>query len=136
MVLRNDSTTAPVTIHAEGDNHVGRLEMWCNPETGQSHLRFDSYRGDALHQPGANDGARVQDPVVFVINGQRFERVFDYDTHLRVWTAEGTLDAAFLNAFSWSSRMELETPEGERITGYSMNNSGGARSALRQTCQF
>ncbi|MCB1405505.1 MAG: hypothetical protein KDK01_04395 [Rhodobacteraceae bacterium] len=136
LIQRSDDPAQPVSIHAEGDNHVGRIELWCNPETRGSALRFGAYRGDALHQPAAFEQEKTSETVAFVIDGTRFERLFEYDAAARIWTATDVLDADFLNAFSWASRMDLVNAAGEPITGYRMNGSSAAREALRRSCQF
>ena len=136
MVLRQDNTNQPVSIHAEGANHVGRIELWCDPETQASALRFDAYRGAALRQPAASTAETVTEPVIFDIDGQTFEHQFTYDPTHRLWTASGVLDAPFLNAFSWGTRLQLRNSAGDEITSYRLNGSSQAREALRRTCQF
>lgn len=108
MVLRGASPSAPVTISAEGNNHVGRIALWCDPETGTSALRFDTYFGDALRRPSAFDTQRAMETVTFLIDGQRFDRAFDSDSETRTWSARDVLDPAFLNAFSEGTRLELQ----------------------------
>ncbi|MCL4675131.1 MAG: hypothetical protein KJZ59_03680 [Pararhodobacter sp.] len=136
LVQRNDDAARPVSIHAEGDNHVGRIEFWCDPQSGASGLRFGAYRGDALRQPAVPEPVKPSETVALVIDGQRFERLFEYDAAARTWTASDALDAGFLDAFSWGSRMDLVNAAGEAITGYRMNGSSAAREALRRACQF
>lgn len=130
LILRSDNAAQPVSIHAEGANHVGRIALWCDPQTQTSTLRFDAYRGLALNP------APTPEPVTFEIDGQNFERTFLYDPAQSVWVADGALDATFLDAFSWGSRLQLRNAAGEEITSYRLNGSSRAREALRQTCQF
>lgn len=134
MVLRSDNPTQPTSIHAEGANHVGRIALWCDPQTQASNLRFDAYRGTALVQ---TLGALVtEEPVIFDIDGQAFERRFSYNAAQRAWVASEVLDAPFLDAFSWGAQLRLRNAAGDEITSYRLNGSSAAREALRQTCRF
>ena len=136
MVQRQDSPTRPVSIHAEGANHVGRIALWCDPTSQTSALRFDAYRGSALRQPAVTEAATITEPVTFLFDGQSFERSLTYDAAQRLWTATDVLDADFLNAFSWGARLQLLNAAGDEITTYRLNGSSNARESLRQTCQF
>lgn len=134
MVLRSDNVTRPVSIHAEGANHVGRIALWCDPEARTSEMRFDAYHGEALHQPITGDTAPER--VTFEIDGQSFERSFSYNAMQRFWVARDVLDAPFLDAFSWGNQLQLRNAAGDEITRYRLNGSSQAREALRRTCQF
>ncbi len=140
MVQRHDNPAQPVSIHAEGANHVGRIALWCDPTAQTSALRFDAYRGSALRQPAATpdttEAATITEPVIFEIDGQAFQRSLTYDATQRLWTATDVLDAAFLDAFSWGTRLNLRNAAGEDITGYLLSGSSSAREALRRACQF
>ncbi|WP_417589225.1 hypothetical protein [Pararhodobacter oceanensis] len=137
QVLRSDHEAHPVSIHAEGENHLGRIAIWCRPDSGESMLQFDAYRGDALHQPLAVSATASPpaDRVTLVIGEQRFERALQYDPAQRVWTARDMLDEAFLQAFAWGSRMQMLNAQGAEITSFRLNGSGAAVSALNAACQ-
>lgn len=131
MVLRNDPG---VEITAEGDNHQGRIELTCDPESPRGTLRFSLYFGDALDESALADVEPRRQTVTFVIDGQRFDRIFDYRPLDRDWVASDVLDSDLLDAFAWGSRLELLNKEGERITAYALNGSGAAREAVRRGC--
>lgn len=126
MVLNDAGTT---TITAEGDNHSGRIEVWCNAEAPAGRLRFSGYYGEALTRADS-------EAVRLVIDGQSFERRLAYQPLAREWLATGVLDSALLDAFAWGSRLELLNAAGERVTAYALNGSGAAREALRRGCRL
>ena len=124
MVLQSGQTTQ---ITAEGDNHSGRIELWCSPDAPAGHLRLSLYYGDAL-------GLSENEPVRLSIDGQNFERTLRYRPADRDWVAADVLDDEMLDAFAWGQRLELVNAAGARITAYALNGSGPARAALRRTC--
>ncbi|HPD94053.1 MAG: hypothetical protein H6900_16140 [Rhodobacter sp.] len=119
-----------VEVSAEGDNHDGRLTFWCRPDAPEGGIRFSQYFGDAL--PPGPEGK--DQPVVLVVDGQRFERVLAYEPAGRQWQVSGGLEQDFLEAFGWGTRMEVQTPSGTLVTRLGLNGSGTARSALRRAC--
>jgi hypothetical protein len=131
MVLQRDGG---VEVTAEGDNHQGRIEMLCGTDLPEGQMRFSGYFGDALEESVMAPAGAGQQPVSLVVDGQSFERMFHYRAEARDWVAEDALDASLLDAFAWGSRFEILNAAGERVTAYSLNGSGAARSALRRAC--
>ena len=131
MVRQQDGR---VEITAEGDNHQGRIELTCGPETPAGTLRFSLYFGDALDDSALAEAEPRRQTVTFAIDGQRFDRVFEYRARDRDWVAAEVLETPLLDAFAWGTRLELLNKEGERITAYALNGSGAARSAVRRAC--
>lgn len=136
LVLRSERPTEPVSIHAEGDNNVGRIEMWCDPVAESSAMRLTAYYGNALRYPVARKAGDPAEPVVFIIDSQRFDRAVTYDFAGRQWLAQDMLDAPFLDAFAWGTRMELRNAADELVVSYRLNGSSAAREALRSVCGF
>jgi hypothetical protein len=129
MVLQQDGW---VEISAEAENHDGRLTFRCNAETPGGQMEFSGYFGDGLDRP--TDPASLDLPVTFVIDTQRFDQTVTYAAADRLWRASGPLNADMLDALSWGSRMVLQTEAGTPVAEFRLNNSGGARAALRRTC--
>lgn len=126
MVLAG-AAAGTVEISAEGDNHVGRLVLRCDPRAPAGEAVFSQYYGDAL-------ALEAETPVELRIDGQGFARAFRYDPAARLWRAPGPLDAAFLDAFAQGRRMELVTGAGTLVTRYRLSGSGAARAALQRSC--
>ncbi len=118
-------------ISAEGDNHVGRITLWCRRDPAENGVRFSHYFGDDLHHPAEE---RVIEPVTFVVDGQSFAGEFEFLPQDRLWVETGGLDSALLDAFAWGTQLELRNEAGDLVTRYWLNNSGGARAALRRAC--
>lgn len=131
MVLQEDGG---VEITAEGDNNQGRIELTCSADAPAGTLRFSLYFGDALDESALAPVEPRRQIVTLAIDGQRFERVFDYRPLDRDWVAEEVLETPLLDAFAWGTRLELLNKEGERITAYALTGSGAARQAVRRAC--
>ena len=119
-----------VEVSAEGDNHDGRLTFWCRQDASDGGIRFSHYFGDTL----APAGGEAAQTVALVVDGQRFERRMTYDPAGRLWQTAGGLGQDFLDAFSWGTRLEVQTDTGALVTRLGLNGSGTARGALRRTC--
>jgi len=123
-----------IGISAEGDHHQGRIELWCSAAEPAGRLRFSGYRGEGLDASALAGEEPRRQPVQFVIDGQSFERVFDYRPDERDWVAGAVLDGPFLNALAGGQRLELRNPGGEAITAFRLDGSRAARSAVQQRC--
>ncbi|MCB1394829.1 MAG: hypothetical protein H6898_16880 [Rhodobacter sp.] len=130
MVLQENGGEA-VSVSAEAENHDGRLEFWCRREAAEGGLVFDFYFGDALNRPEAEKEPQI---ATLQIDGQTFDTALSYDPEARNWHDSGALRRELLDAFSWGSSLELVNAAGDTISRFRLNNSGSARSALRNTC--
>ena len=118
-------------ISAEGDNHVGRITLWCRRAPAEGGVRFSHYFGDDLRHP-PQEG--VVEPVTLVIDGHSIAGQFEFLPQDRIWVEAGGLDSALLDAFAWGTQLELRNEAGQVVTRYRLNNSGAARQALRSRC--
>jgi hypothetical protein len=121
-------------ISAEGDNHVGRLTFWCRPDMQGGGLLLTQYLGPNLRQT-LRDPAQVEsETVTFVLGERRFDFALDLIEWERSWTANDILTREFLDAFGRANRLELRNADDEVVTGFRMNGSSAALSALRRRC--
>lgn len=133
MVLRPQGAQSQALVSAEGMNHDGRMMINCAQGDEQAMMVFDQYFGNALSRPVEARDVTAQ-IVSFVIDGQGFESHVAYDIAHRHWSGPIPNDPQFLETFGWGSRMELRNSSGDVISQFRLNNSGGARGALRQYC--
>lgn len=125
-----------VTISAEGDNHVGRLDLWCRADAPAGGLRFSGYYGEGLQRTHGPLPWPSGEAVVLMVDGRRFERVLRYDPLGRDWSAEAAIDPALLDALSNGSALELRGSDGGLVTRLGLSGSGAAREALRRVCRI
>jgi len=131
MVLEEGSDAVSVT--AEAENHDGRLAFSCRREaTGTGgDLTFDLYFGDALPRPTVSTGPQT---TTLRIDGREFGTDLAYDPVTRSWHGAAVLQTEILDAFGWGSSLDLVNTAGDTVSRFRLNNSGGARSALRRVC--
>lgn len=129
MVLEQGSDAVSVT--AEAENHDGRLAFSCRREAVGGDLTFDLYFGDALPRPMVATGPQS---AMLRIDGRDFGTDLAYDPVTRSWHGAAVVGADLLDAFGWGSSLDLVNATGDTISRFRLNNSGGARAALRRVC--
>lgn len=135
LVLRPEAGVRDtVSIHAEAENHDGRLALWCRRDVPGGGLVFERYFGDLLQRPDGAAQDVTSQSAALVVDDRAFDIALEYHPVERQWTALNVLEGGFLDAFGWGSRMDLVNASGETVAQFRLNGSGGARSALRQGC--
>lgn len=126
MVL---SDASGAEISAEGDNHVTRLTLACQPGDTAARVEVSRYFGYDLPR---EEGAQTR--FLLVLDDHRMELDFTWSEERQAWVSQGALDADTLAVFGWANRLSLLNGAEAQIAQYRMNGSTAARDALRRAC--
>lgn len=126
MVL---STNAGVEASVEGDNHVTRLTLACQPGDSAARVVVSRYFGYDLPR---EDGARAN--FLLALDDHRIDLTVVWSDAADGWVAEGALDTDTLSRFSWANRLRLLDAGETELATYRMNGTSAAREALRRRC--
>ena len=122
-------TETGAEVSADGDNHVTRLTLVCEPGAAAARVELTRYFGYALPRDPA-----TQAKFLLVLGDVRMELDATWSDAIEGWVAEDAMGPDTLSLFSWANQITVLDADEAALATYRMNGSSAAREALRRRC--